>query len=211
MEKVKRTSVCEMNIQGVTGHLPNSKNDIPLNINVSYMCPKTCGVRKECLCTDSTGTIETPSRFHPKRECSWARDWSAKKLEDFCDESKEPHFARACAITCGISTCAGHESTHSIYLYGNQTKRAISTSCRQIKNSNSTEYMDFMCPQMDYTKNVYTYELCPVTCKAYIPSQVPSDQPSKLDQPSKMPSDLPSKMPSTSAPMTSSPSTSVPT
>merc|ERR1740136_335848 len=117
--------------------------------------PGRCGVRKECLCTDETDWIETPTRVNKQMKCFWARDWSAEKLAEFCDETIEPHFARACAITCGNPTCADHESTHSIHLWGD----TISTSCRQISNVNTTEYMNYMCPEKDYTK-MYTHMNC---------------------------------------------------
>eukprot|EP00588_Corethron_pennatum_P030481 CAMPEP_0194314086 /NCGR_PEP_ID=MMETSP0171-20130528/10904_1 /TAXON_ID=218684 /ORGANISM="Corethron pennatum, Strain L29A3" /LENGTH=176 /DNA_ID=CAMNT_0039069321 /DNA_START=113 /DNA_END=643 /DNA_ORIENTATION=- len=168
MSASKRDTVCELDIRGVTDHLSTATNDIPTIIKVNYMCPKACGNRIECSCTDSTDMIPTPSGPVPERKCSWARDYSADKLAEFCDEEIEPYFARACAITCKNPRCVEHDSTYSIELFGN----VVSTTCRQILDSRQfsalgkdEEYVKIMCGAKDYRKMLFTYELCPVACK----------------------------------------------
>merc|ERR1711957_1152954 len=106
-------TVCELDIRGVTAQLSTSTNDIPAIIKVNYMCPKACGNRLECFCTDSTDMIPTPNRANVERQCHWAENWSADKLAEFCDESIEPYFARACAVTCKNPRCVEHDSTYS--------------------------------------------------------------------------------------------------
>jgi len=169
MSTRKRDTVCELDIRGVTDHLSLPKyNDIPAIIKVNYMCPKACGNRIECFCTDSTDMIRTLNRSNKERQCSWARYWSADKLAEFCDKSIEPYFARACAITCKNPRCAEHDSTYSLELFGN----VVSTTCRQISEYSQSEplgkdeeYVRLMCGAMDYGKALFTHELCPVACK----------------------------------------------
>jgi len=164
----KRNTVCELDIRGVTAQLSTSTNDIPAIIKVNYMCPKACGNRLECFCTDSTEMIPTPSRTNVERQCHWARAWSADKLAEFCDESIEPYFARACAITCKNPICDEHDSTYSLELFGN----VVSTTCRQIdeyskwgKLGKGEEYVRLMCGAKDFGKMLFTHELCPIACK----------------------------------------------
>merc|ERR1711957_735231 len=60
MTTSERDTVCELDIRGVTAQLSTSTNDIPAIIKMNYMCPKACGNRLECFCTDSTDMIPTP-------------------------------------------------------------------------------------------------------------------------------------------------------
>jgi len=168
MTTSERDTVCELDIRGVTAQLSKPTNDIPAIIKVNYMCPKACGNRLECFCTDSTDMIPTPNRFHVERQCHWARNWSADKLAEFCDESIEPYFARACAITCKNPRCDEHDSTYSLELFGN----VVSTTCRQIDEFSKSgllgkgeEYVRLMCGAKDFGKMLFTHELCPVACK----------------------------------------------
>merc|ERR1740139_1394715 len=168
MTTSERDTVCELDIRGVTSHLSEPTNDIPAIIKVNYMCPKACGNRTECFCTDSTDMIPTPNRTYEKRHCSWARGWSTDKLAEFCDESIEPYFARACAITCKNPRCVEHDSTYSLELFGN----VVSTTCHQISKfsqiaplGKDEEYVRLMCGAKDFRKMLFTHELCPMACK----------------------------------------------
>jgi len=168
MTTSERDTVCELDIRGVTSHLSKPTNDIPAIIKVNYMCPKACGNRTECFCTDSTDMVPTPNRANVERQCHWARGWSADKLAGFCDESIEPYFARACAITCKNPRCDEHDSTYSLELFGN----VVSTTCRQIYEYSKSgllgkgeEYVRLMCGAKDYGKMLFTHELCPMACK----------------------------------------------
>merc|ERR1711957_57502 len=168
MTTSERDTVCELDIRGVTAQLSTSTNDIPAIIKVNYMCPKACGNRTECFCTDSTDMIPTPNRANVERQCHWAENWSADKLAEFCDESIEPYFARACAVTCKNPRCVEHDSTYSLELFGN----VVSTTCRQIYEysqfgplGKGEEYVRLMCGAKDYGKMLFTHELCPMACK----------------------------------------------
>jgi len=168
MTTSERDTVCELDIHGVTAHLSKPTNDIPAIIKVNYMCPKACGNRTECFCTDSQDMIPTPNRNNTERQCFWAENWGAEKLAEFCDESIEPYFARACPITCKNPRCAEHDSTFSIFLFGN----VVSTTCRQIDEFSKSallgkdeEYVKLMCGAKDFVKMLFTHELCPVACK----------------------------------------------
>jgi len=166
MNPLKRETVCQLPIQGVTDHLSTLTNGIATIIKVHYMCPKACGVRTECLCTDSMEMVPTPSRNNTERSCFWARNYSTEKLAKFCDERIEPHFARACARTCQHEACAKHDTTYSLLLYGD----VISTSCQQIAfYPQGSDYINFMCGAMDYRKMLFAYELCPVACAGFVP------------------------------------------
>jgi len=58
-----RNLVCHLNIHAINNG-GNSKS-----LKVFNLCPKACGLRKECFCKDSKGLVSTPDRGVKFRHC----------------------------------------------------------------------------------------------------------------------------------------------
>jgi len=150
-----RNIICFLDIHAITSHFGSD------SLSVHYMCPAACGFRKECFCRDSKVNIHTPLNKQKTRKCKDALYYPEKGKKHWCDEMKQPLFARSCPIQCKNAFCLSEnvDSVDSISLNAGKTI----TSCWLISVSDK-EYKDYCCNAFEDDLMVKGGSLCPVAC-----------------------------------------------
>eukprot|EP00588_Corethron_pennatum_P020940 CAMPEP_0194327726 /NCGR_PEP_ID=MMETSP0171-20130528/42210_1 /TAXON_ID=218684 /ORGANISM="Corethron pennatum, Strain L29A3" /LENGTH=655 /DNA_ID=CAMNT_0039087765 /DNA_START=308 /DNA_END=2275 /DNA_ORIENTATION=+ len=158
-EYLYRNVLCLLNVHAIT---PQFGQD---SLKVFYLCPKACGFRKECFCRDSKKILPTPNYQTKTRNCKDASTYIPKHRNYWCDELKQPLFARSCPIQCGNSYCLedAEDSKDTISLHGG----LISTSCWLISKGDAS-FKDNACNAMEDDLQVRGHMLCPKACDGSI-------------------------------------------
>jgi len=156
-----RNVVCLLDIYTITPYFGDKA------LQVYYMCPKACGFRKECFCRDTKKAITTPN----SRNVSYCKDVKSYN-GNWCDETKEPVFARSCPVICGNPYCNMMNRSDSRDTLSFSVKNEqISTTCWLIwKAKDSNEGRDeYACDAYETDLNLKGSVLCPNACAGNIP------------------------------------------